>query len=207
MLARKSSRGRGAAPAPRACRTPVREIGRVIEAEGIDAQFQRGGTITLARTPAQLARLRGDVSTAHARGFTEDDERMLDAGEAAADARGRAASWAVSFTPHCATVHPARLVRGLARAVEASGVHIFEQTTVRSIEPGRVETDAGTVRAEVVLRATEGYTPRLQGHRRAVAPVYSLMVATEPLDDATWRRSASVASPGSTGRRSPTPGT
>ena len=113
-----------------------------------------------------------------------------------------------SFTPHCATVHPARLVRGLARAVEASGAHIFEQTTVRSIQPGQVETDAGTVRAEVVLRATEGYTPQLQGHRRAVVPVYSLMVATEPLDDATlgvdrprwdW--------PGSTGRRSPTPGT
>ena len=49
-------------------------------------------------------------------------------------------------------------MRGLARVVEAAGVPIFEQTTVRGIEPGRVETDAGTVRAEVVLRATEGYT-------------------------------------------------
>ena len=68
-----------------------------------------------------------------------------------------------SFTPHCAVIHPSRLVRGLARVVEASGVSIFEQTPVRSIAPGRVETDAGTVRAEVVLRATEGYTPRLQG--------------------------------------------
>ncbi len=103
-------------------------------------------------------------------------------------------------------MHPARLVRGLARAVEASGATIFEQTTVRSIEPGRVETDAGTVRAEVVVRATEGYTPQLQGHRRAVVPVYSLMVATEPLDDATW---ASIGLGGCRehGRRSPTPGT
>ena len=69
---------------------------------------------------------------------------------------------------------------------------------MRSIRPGRVETDAGTVRAEVVLRATEGYTPRLQGHRRAVAPVYSLMVATEPLDDATW---ASIGLGGCRGHR------
>ena len=113
-----------------------------------------------------------------------------------------------SFTPHCATVHPARLVRGLARVGRGlPGAHIFEQTTVRSIAPGRVETDAGTVRAEVVLRATEGYTPRLQGHRRAVVPVYSLMVATEPLDDATWASIGLGGSPGSTGRRSPTPGT
>ena len=39
-----------------------------------------------------------------------------------------------------------------------AGVPIHEQTRVRAIAPGRVETDAGTVRAEVVLRATEGYT-------------------------------------------------
>ena len=109
-----------------------------------------------------------------------------------------------SFTPHCATVHPARLVRGLASAVEGSGVHMFEQTTVRSIRPGRVETDAGTVRAEIVVRATEGYTPRLEGLARAVAPVYSLMVATEPLDDATWASIGLLAGPA---RRSPTPGT
>jgi glycine/D-amino acid oxidase-like deaminating enzyme len=65
-------------------------------------------------------------------------------------------------------------------------VTIFEQTTVHSIEPGQVTTDAGVVRAEIVLRATEGYTPTLRGERRTVVPVYSLMVATEPLDDATW---------------------
>ena len=65
-----------------------------------------------------------------------------------------------------------------------------------------METDAGTVRAEVVLRATEGYTPRLKGHRRAVVPVYSLMVATEPLADATWE---SIGLGGTAGApRSPT---
>src|SRR4029077_19273491 len=86
-----------------------------------------------------------------------------------------------AYTPHCAAIHPARLVRGLARGVEASGVAIFEQPRVRGIQAGRVETDAGTVTAEVVLRATEGYTPRLAGLGRAVVPVYSLMVAPEPL--------------------------
>ena len=199
VLARKSSAGE-AMRLHRSMQDASHEIGRVIEAEGIDAQFQRGGTITLARTPAQLARLRGDVATAHARGFTDADKRMLDADEAREMLAGKGVLGG-SFTPHCATVHPARLVRGLARAVEASGVRIFEQTTVRSIEPGRVETDAGTVRAEVVLRATEGYTPQLKRHRRAVVPVYSLMVATEPLDDATW---ASIGLSGIAGEHRPT---
>jgi glycine/D-amino acid oxidase-like deaminating enzyme len=181
----KESSADGALRLHRAMQETVREVGRVTEAEGIDAQFHRGGTVTLARTAVQLARLRADVETAHTRGFTEDDERLLDAGEA----RSMMAAESVlggSFTPHCAVVHPSRLVRGLARVVEASGVQVFEQTAVRRIRPGQVETDAGAVRADIVVRATEGYTPQLSGFERSVVPVYSLMVATEPLDDETW---------------------
>ncbi len=169
----------------RAMQETVLEVGRVTREEGIEAHYRRGGNVTLARTRVQLARARAGVELARRRGFTEDDERLLDP----AEARDLLAADGVLggvFTPHCAVVHPARLVRGLARVVEAAGVHVFEQTRVRRIEPGRVETDVGTVRAEIVLRATEGYTPRLAGHERTVAPVYSLMVATEPLDDATW---------------------
>ena len=181
----KESSPEGALRMHRAMQDTVREVGRVTELERIDAQFHQGGRITLASTPVQLERLLAGVTTAHARGFTVDDERMLDPDEA----RAMLAADPVlggAFTPHCAVVHPARLVRGLARVVEAAGVPIFEQTRVRSIEPGGVETDAGPVRAEIVLRATEGYTPRLAGLRRKVVPVYSLMVATEPLDEATW---------------------
>ena len=85
------------------------------------------------------------------------------------------------YTPHCAALHPAKLARGLADLVEARGVRLFEQTRVLALEPGRAVTAAGTVTADVVIRATEGYTPALPGHRRAVAPLYSLMIATEPL--------------------------
>jgi glycine/D-amino acid oxidase-like deaminating enzyme len=175
----------GALRQHRAMQETVREVGRVVDREGIDADFQQGGRLTLARTPVQLERIAAEVQTARDRGFTPDDERMLGPDEASAVLAAESVLGA-SFTPHCAAVHPARLVRGLARVVEASGVPVFEQTRVHRIAPGRVETDAGAVRAEVVLRATEGYTARLAGQRRAVAPVYSLMVATEPLDDATW---------------------
>ena len=175
----------GALRLHRAMQDTVREVGRVVEAEGIDAHYHRGGTVTLASSRVQLARIREAVRTAHGRGFNEDDERLLEPDEA----RAMLAATPVlggSFTPHCAVVHPARLVRGLARIIEASGVPVFEHTTVRSIAPGRVETDAGTVRAEVVVRATEGYTPQLGGLRRAIVPVYSLMVATEPLQESRW---------------------
>ncbi|ROR91308.1 NAD(P)/FAD-dependent oxidoreductase [Nocardioides aurantiacus] len=175
----------GALRQHRAMQETVREVGRVAAAEGIGADYVRGGTVTLARSAVQLERLREAVGTAHARGFTEDDERLLDAGEARSllDADGVLGG---TFTPHTAAVHPARLVRGLARVVEAAGVRVHERTRATRIAPGRVETDHGTVRAAHVVRATEGWTDRLAP--RAVVPVYSLMVATEPLDEAAWAR-------------------
>lgn len=169
----------------RAMAATVVEVGRVADAEGIDAHYRRGGTVTLARSAPQLARLRAEVDEARERGFTEDDLRLLEPDEARErlDATGVVGGL---FTPHCAAIHPARLVKGLARAVEASGVDLFEGTRVHEIVAGAALTDAGRVSADVVVRATEGYTPALRGARRDIAPVYSLMVATEPLADTTW---------------------
>jgi glycine/D-amino acid oxidase-like deaminating enzyme len=91
-----------------------------------------------------------------------------------------------TYTPHCAALDPARLVRGLAEAVERRGVRIYEQTTAAAVRPGVVTTDHGTVRAPTIVRATEGYTRTLRGEERTLAPVYSLMIATEPLGDDFW---------------------
>jgi glycine/D-amino acid oxidase-like deaminating enzyme len=180
--------GRDAAVAQhRAMQDAVDEIGRVVAAEDIECSWRKGGTVSLARTPVQLQRARDEVTDAQQWGFGPEDLRLLDAQEASA----RLAATEVlggTYTPHCAVIHPARLVRGLARAVEASGVPIYEQTPVTDIAPGVVRTTRGDVRAEVVVRATEGYTPTLPRHRRDIAPVYSLMLATEPLSEDFWAR-------------------
>jgi glycine/D-amino acid oxidase-like deaminating enzyme len=169
----------------RAVQHSVDEVGRVVATEGIDCDYAKGGTVTAARTPLQLDRARAEVTEARRWGFGAEDLALLDA--ASAGERLAASNvLGATFTPHCAALHPARLVRGLARAVEQRGVAIYEQTPVARIEPGRVTTADGRVRAEVVVRATEGFTARLRGHRRTLAPVYSLMVATEPLPDDVW---------------------
>ncbi|TDO55011.1 glycine/D-amino acid oxidase-like deaminating enzyme [Kribbella sp. VKM Ac-2527] len=169
----------------RAMQATVNEIGLVTAAEGIDCDYHKGGTIVLARTPAQLARARAEV--AEAREWGPGDLRFLEPDEVAQHVRANHVLGA-TFTPHCAAIHPGRLVRGLAEVVERLGVVVHERTTVTAIEPGRATTSYGVVRAEVVVRATEGFTARLPGYRRTIAPVYSLMVATEPLDVADWAR-------------------
>lgn len=180
--------GRDAAVAlQRAMHDAVDEIDRVCRREGIDAHYAKGGSLHAATNPAHVARLRAELEEADAFGFTSADLRWLDRHEAAARLSVPGLLGA-TYTPHCAAVHPGRLVRGLARAVERAGGTIRERTRVTELAPGRVVTDRGTVRADVVVRATEGYTPLLPGQRRTVIPIYSLMVVTDPLPDVVWDR-------------------
>jgi glycine/D-amino acid oxidase-like deaminating enzyme len=165
----------------------VDEVGRVAEREGIDCHWVKGGALQLATTPVQLARLQAGVAHARRWGMGEDDQRLLGAAEAAGRVRA-AGVLGGAFTPHCAALDPARLARGLAEVVEGLGVPIYEATPVTAIRPGRVDTTRGPVRAEVVVRATEGWTATLPGTRRQVIPLYSLMLATEPLPAAVWDR-------------------
>src|SRR6266566_7263260 len=177
-LARMS--GRDAAIAmQRAMRATVDEVASVVQAEGIDCHWAKGGTVVVARSPLQLARAEEEVSEARSFGFGEEDLRLLGAGEAQGVLGG-------TWTPHCAAIHPLLLARGLAGAVERLGVELFEGTAVTSIEPRLARTANGLVRARHVVRATEGYSPALPGLRRAIAPVFSLMIATEPLSEEQW---------------------
>jgi glycine/D-amino acid oxidase-like deaminating enzyme len=163
----------------------VDEVGRVAAEEGIDCHYEKGGTIALARTPVQVERARAEVAEARAWGLGEEDLRWLSAAEASASL-GATGVLGGTYTPNCAAIHPARLVRGLADVVAGHGVDIFEGTRVTKLHAGQVDTANGVVRAPIVIRATEGYTAGLPGHRRAIAPVFSLMLATEPMPTSFW---------------------
>jgi glycine/D-amino acid oxidase-like deaminating enzyme len=171
----------------RALQATVAEVGRVVEADGLAADWAAGGTVTLARSQPQLRRATEEVEEFRSFGFGADDLELLDAAEASRRLSATSVLGGV-YTPHCAAIHPAKLARSLARRVEELGVPIYEQTAALAIEPGRVRTEHGDLRAELVLRATEGFSSRLPGLRRSVAPVYSLMIATEPLPADTWRQ-------------------
>jgi len=183
-VATRASRA-GALAQHRAMRDSVDEVLRVATEEGIDAHAAKGGTISLARSEPQWARARAEVEHARSWGLGEDDVRLLDAAEASA-VLGATRVRGATYTPDCAAIHPARLVRGLAEAAERRGVIVHERTPATAIEPGRVVTHHGILRAEHVIRATEGYTRSLAGERRRLIPVYSLIIATEPLPPEVW---------------------
>jgi glycine/D-amino acid oxidase-like deaminating enzyme len=167
----------------RAMNEAVDEIIGVAEREDIDADIVKGGTLRVARTPAQADRLRHKTEADHEWGVTDS---VLLTPEEASDRIRIEGMTAAAWTPHCARLQPAALVRGLADVVVRLGVTLYEQSPVTVVEPGRAVTAHGTVSAPVVLRATEGFTASLKGLRRAWLPMNSSMIVTEPLAEGVW---------------------
>jgi glycine/D-amino acid oxidase-like deaminating enzyme len=168
-------------------RDTVREVGRVCEDAGIPAQFRQGGILRIARGVQEVPLL-----DATWRSFVEldlaDGVERLDA-DTVTERVGVAEAQGAMYDPHGATIHPGQLVRGLARAVEAAGGRIHEHSRVTDVTPGRspeVRTPRGGVRATTVVLATEAWLSELPGWRRAVLPLYSLVIMTEPLPDDVW---------------------
>ena len=168
----------------RAMMATVDEVSRVCQAENIDCHFAKGGTLAVAYAPFAASRLEREAE-AYARRGLADYCHWLPPEEA----RRRincARNHGAIYTPHCAAIHPARLVRGLGEAIRRRGVRVFESTPVLDIRGRTVITGRGTLTADAVIRATEGYTDSLAGHQRRLVPLYSMMVATEPLPDSVW---------------------
>jgi len=175
----------GLAALQRAMFDTVDEVGRVLAEQDIDADFVKGGQLTVALGAAQAQRLRDRVGHGREHGLQEHDLCELSPeqlGERLQVAGARAAT----FSPHVARAHPAKLLAGLATAVERLGVSIHERTPVSQIRPHEALTPAGSVKARWVVRATEGYTAGLRGLRRALVPMNSSMIITEPLAPAAW---------------------
>jgi glycine/D-amino acid oxidase-like deaminating enzyme len=163
----------------------VDEIGRVASMENIACGFMKAGDLIVATTPPQRDRLVVSARGERELGATDEDVRVLTPEQSAEYARV-AGCMAATYSPHAARVNPAQLVRGLASACERLGVTIHERTGALEIEPGRVRCQGGAIRAETVLRATESYTTQLPGESLRYLPLYSLMIATEPLPAEVW---------------------
>ena len=166
-----------------ALRESVDEVGAVAAAEGIECGFHKGGTLVVSTSRAQATRSRAEVEES---GYWGTGLTWLEPAEAADRLAVRGLHGA-TFNRSCARIHPFRLALGLARAVEDKGARIYEGTRVTDAGDRTLRTEDGiVVQARHLLRATEAWTARLPGHRRTVAPVYSLVVASEPLPQSMW---------------------
>ena len=162
------------------------EVHSVLQREGIDCDYRKGGVLyCAARYPEQERSLRAYLDDLYRQGMSEDDYRWLRPEQLDAQLRVSNAYGAI-YSPHTATIQPAKLARGLARAVEALGVPIYENTPAIDWQPGEVRTPLARIRCQWMVPAVEGYAASLPPLGKHQLPVQSLLVATEPLPESTW---------------------
>ncbi|RKS27600.1 glycine/D-amino acid oxidase-like deaminating enzyme [Pseudomonas sp. WPR_5_2] len=162
------------------------EVRIVLEREGIDCDLRKGGALyCAARYPEQETSLRQYLDKLYRQGLNESDYRWLNPEQLAQQIR-IAKPYGGIHAPHVATLHPAKLARGLARTVERMGVNIYENSPVTQWQSGSLRTAQASVRSRWVVPAVEGYAVTLPPLGRYQLPVQSLIVATEPLSAATW---------------------
>ncbi|AXT86994.1 FAD-dependent oxidoreductase [Aeromicrobium sp. A1-2] len=163
----------------------VDEVVGICRAEGVEADIVKPGVLYVARSAAQLTRMREGLLDDASWGIGAEHQHELSVAELG-ERLQVAGALGAKYSPHCARVQPAKLVAGIAAAVERRGVRILERTRASAIGSGTVTTDRGTVRAVHVLRCLEGYTAGIRGQRRTWLPMNSAMIATEPLAESVW---------------------
>jgi len=163
----------------------VDEVIAVAQAEGIDADIRRTDILTAACTSAQMSRLEARYREDEAWDMPAGRQTLVGAAELQARIAIQGGLGALA-THGVARVQPAKLVRGLAAAVERLGGVICEGTRVSRIDRGRVTAQTGVVRAPFIVRATEGFTAGLKGLERRWLPLNSAILVTAPLPESMW---------------------
>jgi len=163
----------------------VDEVARITVQEGIECHWEKSGNVTVATSEPFREQLLENLEPWRRIGAEEKDLRWLEPEECAELVRTETNLGGL-YLAHVAALHPARLVRGLAGAIERRGVSIYERSPAIELQPRRVVTPAGELTADTIVLATEAYTRTIRGHERALIPAHSMMVATEPLPDSVW---------------------
>jgi glycine/D-amino acid oxidase-like deaminating enzyme len=159
------------------------DLERFLSQRGIDAEFERTGQLIVALTAEHAASLRASVAFAHRLGLS--DWRYLEEAEAKSELSSPLYRGA-ALAPRSGTLHPVKLVDGLAGEARRLGVEIFERTPVTRISTGAgrvvASTPEGTISADRLVLATNAYThalaPRLLSR---FLPLYDYIVVSDPL--------------------------
>jgi glycine/D-amino acid oxidase-like deaminating enzyme len=162
----------------------VEGIGSWSAQHGVDAWFRRAGYLRVSASPAQDGEWRAAVEACSALGRAEAYHELT-----ADEVQARCASpimRGAAFMPNAATVHPARLARGLRQTLEGAGACILEETRVTGIAgrtPVTLRTSRGPLWAGQVVMAMNAWAAGWAGFRTRLLTWGSHIVITDPVPE------------------------
>lgn len=160
----------------------IRELEATISEQGIDCDYERSGFLRVATAPAYVTRIRKEVEFFQSLGL--NGLEWVDRDWVQARVRSpafRGACW----EPGCGSLNPVKWLDGLKTLACGAGVRLHEGTRVTDVrrEAGRfvLTTGGGTVHADRVVYATNGYTHLMPRMRLRQMPAFAYIIVTEPL--------------------------
>jgi glycine/D-amino acid oxidase-like deaminating enzyme len=148
----------------------IDEIGQIAKQNNWQIDYAKGGSLVFARNKAQLSRISIELDNEHTFLNKSQTQELINIPSALG----------AVYTPHCAALNPFELARSLGSYLEGIGVEIYEKSAVTKILDKKLEINGYEITCPISIRATEAFTPRSWMGNRQI-PIYSLMVATEPL--------------------------
>jgi glycine/D-amino acid oxidase-like deaminating enzyme len=148
----------------------IDEIGQIAKQNNWQIDYAKGGSLVFARNKAQLSRISIELDNEHTFLNKSQTQELINIPSALG----------AVYTPHCAALNPFELARSLGSYLESIGVEIYEKSAVTKILEKKLEVNGYEITCPISIRATEAFTPRSWMDNRQI-PIYSLMVATEPL--------------------------
>jgi glycine/D-amino acid oxidase-like deaminating enzyme len=154
----------------------------MIAEHGIDCDYERSGFLRVATTPAYVSRIRKEIDLLQSAGVTGLEWVDQDwIAQRIRSPRFLGGGW----EPGCGSLHPVKWVEALADLACGAGAQLFERTPVQKVvrKSGgyRLVTPGGTVTADKIVYATNGYTHLIPGMRLTQTPAFAYIVVSEPL--------------------------
>ncbi len=160
----------------------VETLRKLSEAAGMDCELDQHGALTVMNSANQASQAQTDLRVAHAHGLPLEYWDKIQT----AAAIGTPVYAGAVFDPGAGQVHPGKLLCLWKSLAEKGGVHIFEDTPVTAIREGALHSittrDGFTVRAPLLVLATNAYTSKLGLLRAAVAPIFNYIGITPKLE-------------------------
>ena len=161
----------------------IRTLSKLSASTGIDCELETNGVLQVLGTSEDIQAAKAYVQQARSLGMPVefwDKQRLV-------DAIGTEVYEAAFFDPNGGHIHPMKLVHVFKAAAENAGAEIYENTTVASIEEGRVNllhTSTGhSIKAKSLVLATNAFTARLGFFRNSIVPVHEYVAVTQPFSE------------------------
>jgi glycine/D-amino acid oxidase-like deaminating enzyme len=165
----------------------VEYVDGLVNRERLQCDYERSGFLRVATTPTYRRRLEHELELAAKVDLTGlewwDQARVRSAVHADAFIGG-------VWEARCALLNPAKLSRELARVAEAAGATIYDRSPVTGIRRDasgfRLATPRGHVNSKKLVFATNAWSHLFPWIRGKQVPVWTHLIATEPLAPAQW---------------------